>query len=73
MSFTHNMDFAQLMLYAFWIFFFSLVYYLRREDKREGYPLESSRGPIKGWPAPPPPKTYISRDGTTHTKGVHDE
>ena len=73
MSFTHNIDFAQIVLYAFWIFFFSLVYYLRREDKREGYPLESSRGPILGWPAPPPQKHYISRDGTTHTEGVHDE
>ena len=28
MSFTRNMDFAQIMLYAFWIFFAGLIYYL---------------------------------------------
>ena len=40
MSFTNSMDFAQIVLYAFWVFFALLVYYLRREDKREGYPLD---------------------------------
>lgn len=38
---TANIDVAQVVLYAFWIFFFVLVLYLRREDRREGYPLES--------------------------------
>jgi photosynthetic reaction center H subunit len=58
-------DVAQLVLYAFWFFFAGLMYYLRREDKREGYPLESnrtvrSRGRVivQGWPAMPPPKTF---------------
>ena len=36
-----NVDLAQVMLYLFWIFFAGLVIYLRREDRREGYPLES--------------------------------
>jgi hypothetical protein len=40
---TQYIDVAQIVLYAFWIFFFSLLVYLRREDKREGYPLESDR------------------------------
>ena len=40
---TGYIDVAQLVLYAFWIFFAGLIYYLRREDKREGYPLESDR------------------------------
>lgn len=55
---TRYIDVAQLVLYAFWVFFFGLVYYLRREDKREGYPLESDRANItvQGWPPMPEPK-----------------
>ena len=46
---TEYIDVAQLALYAFWIFFAGLIYYLRREDKREGYPLESDRsGSVHG-------------------------
>ena len=36
-------DVAQVTLYAFWVFFAGLIFYLRREDKREGYPLEADR------------------------------
>jgi photosynthetic reaction center H subunit len=36
-----DFDIAQLVLYAFWAFFFALVVYLQRETMREGYPLES--------------------------------
>ena len=35
-----NLDVAELCFYAFVLFFIGLVYYLRREDRREGYPLE---------------------------------
>lgn len=38
---TQHIDFALIALYAFWLFFFALLFYLRREDRREGYPLES--------------------------------
>jgi len=38
---TTHIDVAQVVLYAFWIFFAGLIFYLRREDRREGYPLES--------------------------------
>lgn len=38
---TSHIDVAQVVLYAFWIFFAGLIFYLRREDRREGYPLES--------------------------------
>jgi photosynthetic reaction center H subunit len=58
---TNHIDVAQVVLYAFWIFFAGLIIYIRREDKREGYPLESDRsGAIKvqGWPAMPEPKSY---------------
>ena len=57
---TGYIDVAQIVLYAFWIFFAGLIIYLRMEDKREGYPLESDRKGIKvvGWPNPPSAKTY---------------
>jgi photosynthetic reaction center H subunit len=66
---TPYIDVAQLVLYAFWIFFAGLVVYLLRENKREGYPLESDRSaraprvPIQGWPSMPRVKTYLLRDG----------
>lgn len=56
-----KIDGAQIALYAFWLFFAGLIIYLRREDKREGYPLESPQGPREGWPKPGATKTYIHR------------
>ena len=47
-SITGYIDVPQLVLYAFWIFFAALIYYLRQEDKREGYPLEVVVV-IEGW------------------------
>ena len=35
-----NVDVTELAMYLFTIFFFGLILYLRREDRREGYPLE---------------------------------
>lgn len=57
---TQYIDFAQLALYAFWVFFAGLIYYLRREDKREGYPLESRRKRVRvqGWPPMPSEKFF---------------
>ena len=56
---------AQLVLYGFWIFFAGLIFYLRREDKREGYPLDSESTGVKrqGFPAMPEPKTFELEDG----------
>jgi photosynthetic reaction center H subunit len=63
-SITQNIDIAQLVLYAFWIFFAFLIYYLVRENHREGYPMEteSGRGVITGWPIPAP-KTFKMAHG----------
>lgn len=64
---TGYVDVAQLTLYAFWIFFAGLVFYLRREDRREGYPLESEV--MAGRPAPrdsiliPSPKRFLLSNG----------
>jgi hypothetical protein len=41
--------------------------YLRREDKREGYPLESPQGPVTGWPVTPGPKVFVSREDGERT------
>lgn len=63
---TQYVDVAQLVLYLFWIFFAGLIYYLVRENHREGYPMDVE-GPrtnvITGWPVPQP-KTYLLRDGS---------
>jgi photosynthetic reaction center H subunit len=67
---TGYIDVAQLVLYAFWIFFAGLIYYLHRENKREGYPLESERSrsiTVQGFPAVPEPKTYHLPHGGTVT------
>ena len=62
-----HIDGAQIALYAFWLFFFGLVYWLRKEDKREGYPLDSPQGPRDGWPVPPEKKEFLHV--TKHTDG----
>lgn len=65
---TGYIDIAQVTLYAFWIFFAGLIFYLHRENKREGYPLESERSAyvtVQGFPPIPEPKTYRRRDGRT--------
>ena len=65
---TPYIDIAQLVLYVFWAFFAGLIYYLVRENHREGYPMDSRRpdgsnGPkITGWPVPEP-KTYKLANG----------
>ncbi|MDP9091171.1 MAG: PRC-barrel domain-containing protein, partial [Pseudomonadota bacterium] len=68
---TGYFDVAQIVLYAFWIFFAGLIIYLRREDKREGYPLESDRADrsggrvkVQGFPAIPAAKTFRLADGS---------
>lgn len=63
---TQYVDVAQLVLYAFWAFFFGLVYYLQRESHREGYPMDPGREnapPAKGWPLVES-KTYLLADGS---------
>jgi photosynthetic reaction center H subunit len=68
---TNHIDVAQVVLYAFWIFFAGLLIYIRKEDKREGYPLESERSGsirVQGWPAMPEPKSYTLPHGGTVLK-----
>jgi photosynthetic reaction center H subunit len=68
-AFTHYIDIPQVVLYGFWIFFAGLIYYLRREDKREGYPLESDRSRVirvEGFPRVPAPKTFKLPGGRSY-------
>lgn len=67
---TQYIDVAQLVLYAFWVFFAGLIYYLLQENKREGYPLESNvpgRNKIVGFPSLPAAKTFRLADGSSVT------
>lgn len=63
---TSHIDVAQVVLYAFWIFFAGLIFYLRREDRREGYPLESEDRGVgdRGFLLIPDPKVFIRADGS---------
>lgn len=69
-SITGYFDVAQLILYVFWGFFAALIYYLHREDKREGYPLVSSRTDrtdrvsVEGFPGVPDAKEFHMEDGS---------
>jgi photosynthetic reaction center H subunit len=60
---TSYFDLAQLVLYMFWAFFAGLIYYLLRENHREGYPMDTDRGVQAGWPAVPSPKTFKMSNG----------
>ncbi|NBD96478.1 MAG: photosynthetic reaction center subunit H [Gammaproteobacteria bacterium] len=76
---TGYIDVAQVVLYAFWVFFAGLIFYLRREDKREGYPLDSdlsersSRVSVVGYPRPPEPKQYRLPHGQGTREAPHPE
>jgi photosynthetic reaction center H subunit len=62
---TAHFDVAQLTIYVFWGFFFSLIWYLRREDHREGYPLVADVAGTEALSIPPlpTPKTFLLSDG----------
>ncbi|MBL6455670.1 photosynthetic reaction center subunit H [Belnapia sp. T6] len=65
---TSYVDVAQVALYAFWLFFAGLIWYLRQEDKREGYPLENDRSDrvlVQGLPPIPRPKSLkLAHEGS---------
>lgn len=66
---TSHIDVAQVVLYAFWVFFALLLIYLQRESRREGYPLvnEVDGRPMNHGVWMPGPKTFMLADGTTVT------
>lgn len=76
---TSYLDVAQITLYVFWAFFAGLIFYLRMEDRREGYPLERDPADRSGRrvtsdlvPWIPEPKTFLLAHGGTATSGHPD-
>ena len=65
-TFLGNIDIAQVALYTFWLFFAGLVFYLLKENKREGYPMitgSTGRVVAVGFPAPPTAKVLVPPHG----------
>lgn len=62
-----NFDVAELLLILFFVFFAGLIFYLRREDRREGYPLEDDLTgrlePLGGLFFTATPKTFLLPHG----------
>jgi len=62
-----DFDVAELCLVTFFLFFAGLVFYLRREDRREGYPLEDDvtgrQEPLGGLFFTAKPKTFVLPHG----------
>lgn len=52
---ANYIDLPTILIWTFWLAFVALIIYIRREDKREGYPLESDRKgvTVEGFPAMP--------------------
>jgi photosynthetic reaction center H subunit len=71
-EFFGTFDVTALILTAFVLFFFSLILYLRREDRREGYPLEDDATgrlePASGLFFTARPKTFVFSDGAVLRK-----
>lgn len=61
-----EVDLTTVLLYTFWAFFFYLVYYLQKESRREGYPLEADETGKVERPSVifmPDKKTYLMPHG----------
>ena len=59
-------DVTQVVLYVFWAFFAGLIYWLRKEDRREGYPVETDNPRLVLSPHSiliPKPKTFLLPNG----------
>lgn len=57
-----EIDLVEVLFSLFWLFFIALIIYIRREDKREGYPLDTDRRDgrvnVVGFPRPGLPKKF---------------
>ena len=65
-AFFGNFDLASLSIWLFWAFFALLIYYIQRENMREGYPLEDDDGATSANQGPfpvPEDKTFILPHG----------
>lgn len=63
-TFFGNFDLASLSIWLFWGFFAALIWYIQRENMREGYPLENEDGSHANSLLPlPAPKTFVLPHG----------
>ncbi len=65
-TFFGEVDLASVSLWLFWIFFAGLIFYIQRENMREGYPLEDDDGnaaPNQGLFPVPEDKTFVLPHG----------
>ena len=65
---TELIDLPDAAFWTFFVLFVLLCIWLRREDKREGYPMRASPftdEQLLGFPTPPPPHTYLLNEGGT--------
>jgi photosynthetic reaction center H subunit len=66
-QFFGTFDLARISLWLFWLFFAGLVYWIQKENQREGYPLENDNGtPAGSLFATPEPKTFLLPHGGTY-------
>ena len=66
---TQGIDWALIVLYAFWLFFAGLIFYIRREDRREGYPLVDDITGRQERASPiwiPDPKKFVTTSGEVY-------
>ncbi|MGF1456787.1 MAG: photosynthetic reaction center subunit H [Alphaproteobacteria bacterium] len=64
-----QVDAAELAVYAFFAFFFGLVFFIQRESRREGFPLideKTGKEKAMSWIFLPTPKVYRMANGHTH-------
>ncbi|MFN4057177.1 MAG: photosynthetic reaction center subunit H [Roseinatronobacter sp.] len=72
--FFGNFDLALISLYLFWGFFAGLIYYIQRENQREGYPLENEDGTLTASNLSlPEPKTFLLPHGRGEYKAPNFE
>lgn len=76
MQFFGTFDLARVSLWMFWLFFAGLVYWIQRENQREGYPLENDDGTPAGslWSTPEPKTFNLPHGGTVQAPdGVREQ
>ncbi|MCB5198978.1 photosynthetic reaction center H subunit [Loktanella sp. DSM 29012] len=66
-----NVDLASVAIWAFWVFFAGLIFYIQRENMREGYPMRDDSDQVPAneslFPLPAPKTFHLRNDRGTVT------
>lgn len=65
-----TLDITELVFLAFVLFFIALIFYLRREDRREGYPLENEISGFVESPGGPLSRASVKTFKLPHGRGT---